>query len=486
MINKLKELLLKNKTIRQTIFKNIFWLTVGQIFTRIIRALLIIYAARVLGNEGFGIFNYALTIGAFLSIFSDFGINSVLIREISRDHEKENIYFGTVFIFKIFLLLITALFITFVGPLLVKIESIKELMKFISLLIIFDVLRDLITSYFRAKEKMEIEALIVGTTNLSILIFGIFTLQISPSPKSLTISYILSSGLGTLVGLLLNLKKLKKAFVSFKKEIILPLLKVAFPIGFNSTLGSIMAQSDILMLGYLKTVSDVGFYSASQRIVVLLYLLPSIIVGSLFPVISRFAKKNNHHARILIENGLALLILIALPITFGGIILGNEIVNFIFGEKYFLSGEIFKILIINVLFVFPGSLIGVYLLAYEKQKKIMLFSLSGGILNIFLNFFLISFYGMKGAALATLISQMFVNLTLWQVAKKTNYFQVLPYLKKIFLSLIIMILVCLTLKNAGISLILNIIISGTIYFLTLFGLKEPILKQIIEIIKTHK
>ena len=74
----LKKILLNNSSPRQTIIKNIFWLFSGQTIGRLLRALLLIYAARLLGAESWGAFSYALSIAAFLSIFADLGINGIM------------------------------------------------------------------------------------------------------------------------------------------------------------------------------------------------------------------------------------------------------------------------------------------------------------------------------------------------------------------------------------------------------------------------
>ncbi|MCL5004783.1 MAG: hypothetical protein M1170_02470, partial [Patescibacteria group bacterium] len=61
MLQKIKSFLFENKTTRQTIAKNTFWLFFGEISSRVLRAAIVIYAARVLGADGWGVFSYAIT-----------------------------------------------------------------------------------------------------------------------------------------------------------------------------------------------------------------------------------------------------------------------------------------------------------------------------------------------------------------------------------------------------------------------------------------
>ncbi|MEK7574274.1 MAG: oligosaccharide flippase family protein, partial [Patescibacteria group bacterium] len=65
MISKLKNFLFQNLTPRQTVAKNIFWLSLSQIGSRFFRAIIIIYAARVLGAAEYGIFAYVLAFAGF-------------------------------------------------------------------------------------------------------------------------------------------------------------------------------------------------------------------------------------------------------------------------------------------------------------------------------------------------------------------------------------------------------------------------------------
>ena len=85
MFLKIKNWLFSNQTISQTIAKNTFWLFSGQMIGRLLRAAIVIYAARVLGAASWGAFSYALGIAAFLTIFSDIGINALITKQTARD-----------------------------------------------------------------------------------------------------------------------------------------------------------------------------------------------------------------------------------------------------------------------------------------------------------------------------------------------------------------------------------------------------------------
>ncbi len=67
-MEKIRKFLFVNSSIKQTIIKNIVWLSGGVTISRILRSLVIIYAARILGTEGYGIFSYAISFAAILNV----------------------------------------------------------------------------------------------------------------------------------------------------------------------------------------------------------------------------------------------------------------------------------------------------------------------------------------------------------------------------------------------------------------------------------
>lgn len=476
---RVKEFLFQNRGIRQTIAKNMFWLTTGQIGSRLFRAIIIIYAARVLGVSGYGVFAYVLGLAGFFTIFADIGVGHILTREVSKKPEEASYYFATSFWIKVFLLFFTGGLIIFIAPHFSKIEAAKALLPLVALLTAFDGVRDLTIAFFRGKEKMQLEALVMGFTNITIAIFGFIILSVSPTPKSLTIAYVLSAGSGTLLGIAVLRNQFSKLLSSFRKNLLRPILSSAWPIALLGVLGAFMLHTDILMLGFFRTPGEVGLYSASQRIVQFLYMLPGILAISLFPALSRFIEHSDYEkAKTLMERGMGAIFLIALPITVGGVILGRNIIHFLYGSEYLAGVLAFQILIISPLIIFPGYLISNYVVAYDKQRKLAPFMALGSLGNIFLNILLIPTFGIVGSAIATTSALLIYNGSVWRLAKKINNFFTLRYLKKITIATIAMGLVTFTLNTIGFHVIINIALSALIYLGVLILLKERTLVEI--------
>jgi O-antigen/teichoic acid export membrane protein len=135
---------------------------------------------------------------------------------------------------------------------------------------------------------------------------------------------------------------------------------------------------------------------------------------------------------------------------------------------------------------FPGTIVGNYIFAYDQQKKLATTTLVGSITNVFMNALLIPFFGIIGAAIATVSAQSIYNALNWRLAKKINNFRILYHLKKIILSALIMGVFSYFLKQLNLHLIINILFSTIIYFITLSLLKEKIINEFKELIKINK
>lgn len=484
MIRKLRDLLFQNKNLKQTITKNIFWLFFGQIFSRLIRAIIVIYAARILGATEYGVFSYVLSLAAFFTIFSDIGINQIITKEVSRKPERGSHYFSTAFWIKILLFLATALLMIIILPHFAKIEGANLLIPLAALIVIFDGAREFCLSFFRAKEKMELEAIVMTITNFSITAFGFVALYLSKNSYSLTFSYMVATALGALVAISILNIEFRKIFKYFDSSLIKSIITAAWPITLVGILGAFMLNTDTLMLGWFRSAQEIGYYSAAMRIIQIIYTLPIVISSAIFSPLSQLIEKNEHEkAKILIEKGIALIFLIAMPISIGGLILGKPIIELVYGPEYIPALLTFQILSLTALTIFPTTLISNSILAYGQQKKMTKYIAVAAIGNLIFDLLLIPFYGIAGSAFATLLSQFISNNLSWKFLKNINNFKTLPYIKKIALSSIIMAIISFVLQKTGVNVIVNIAISSAIYFFILYLLKETIIWEIKSIIK---
>ncbi|MBU2101465.1 oligosaccharide flippase family protein, partial [Patescibacteria group bacterium] len=218
--SKLGKFLLDNTTTSQTIAKNTFWLSFGEITGRLLRVGLIFYAARVLGAAGYGVFSYMTSLAGILTIFADLGLSGILIREGAKSEELRKTYFATSLFIKLIIVTGSFVVIILVAPLITDIPLSRTLIYAVGLLIVFDSLRGFGNAIFRAEEQMQYEAGTSILTQIIIVAGGIYTLTFTPSPESLAISYATGSAVGLIIVSYLVRKYIRGVFKFFRKDLI--------------------------------------------------------------------------------------------------------------------------------------------------------------------------------------------------------------------------------------------------------------------------
>ncbi len=81
--------------------KNIVLKFVSEALIRSLAFLFVIVAARYLGDLDYGRYSLAYFFAGLLTIFSDLGLNTVLIRDVSRDHRLLGRYAGNILFIKL-------------------------------------------------------------------------------------------------------------------------------------------------------------------------------------------------------------------------------------------------------------------------------------------------------------------------------------------------------------------------------------------------
>ena len=252
---------------------------------------------------------------------------------------------------------------------------------------------------------------------------------------------------------------------------------------------SIYTNLDTVMLGFLKTDQDVGYYNAAVKIKSILLSLVTSLGNVLLPRMSYYAKQNlkkEFSETMLKALNFTVLLSVPLVIYFG--IFSKEAIAFLAGDGYI--GAVMAMQIITVA-VIPNGLTGVLgvqvLTALEKEKYVLYSVIVGAAVDFILNLSFIPQYGAAGAALATMIAEFLVLLVQLFVTKNLlrelrGGFRIQYYLILSILCGVISYMV----KLAGIKTVFGeLLVSATLFFciygIGLFITNDPI---VLEVLKT--
>ncbi len=403
------------------------------------------------------------------------GMGAIVTRESSKNPEFSKKYFSTAFCLKLILLGVGMLLLIFGAKYFTNIPEARALMPIVALILFFDSLRNFGFVISRAKEKMQLEALNEVLTNFLITILGLIFLCLIPTSQSLTIAYLYGVAIGFIVILLTIKDHFYSSLTNFDKNLVKPIINDSVPFAFASFLGAIMINTDLIMLGWMRSAEDVGFYSAAQKPIQVFYTIASLFAVSIFPALTKSLKDGLEGGKKILEKAVSMSLLIAIPLSFGGIILGDQIINLLFGAQYQFATLSFQILMLTILIIFPSIIVSNSILAHEKQKNFITFSLIGAVGNIFFNILLIPHFGIAGAPVSTVVTQLISNYFIWHKMQSTNPFSVWPNIQKIIIAAILMGMFTFLFKISGFTLLTNIPISVVIYFALLKIQKEKLL-----------
>jgi O-antigen/teichoic acid export membrane protein len=478
MLKKIKSFLFENKTGRQTVAKNTAWLSISNYGGRIIKAAIVIYGARILDTAGYGVFSYAITLAGFMSLFLDPGINSILTRDVARAGEEEKMgIFATTFVIKVTLVIFGSLLIIFFAPHFSTLPGALALLPIVALIISFDTFRGFFSALMDAEERMEWDAIAFLVTNAAIVIFGFWFLATSKTAVAFTWAYALGTGVGALLSFILVFKYLKRSISHFAVRYIKPIMQAAWPFAIIGALGVLLTNTDILIISWMKSASDVGIYSGVIRIIQMLYVIPGIIQTATLPAFSRMAKNDPVRFRAAFERTLGFVFLASIPLALGGIILGTQVMSLVFGSAYQAGGASLRILMLSMVFDFPASVIAAAVFAHNHQKGLIVSSTIAGVANVALDLFLIPRFGITGSAVATLIAQVLSNWYLWRMMNKINAFTILPRITKIIAASAVMAALTIGMYLIGVEVIVNVVISSAAYIGCLWVFQEPLVGE---------
>ncbi len=482
-MQKIKQFLFQNTSTKQTFAKNTFWLFFGEMIGRILKLAIVVFATRQLGVAGWGLFSYGLAFVSFFYLLGDLGINTFIIRELSKDAADSRKYLGMSFILKMGILVILFIISIIAGPHIGNIRLGLDLLTILSILYFSDCAREFALSVNRSLGKMEREAFSKILMNIIIMILGILLVIKSATPLSLAIAYAIGSGIATIYVMWAIRGEFRKIEWKFSREGLKTIYTFSWPIIIIG-LFSFIFNIDSIMLGQIKSATDVGLYSAAQRIVQFMSIIPAFIAMSIFPT---FSKNNTDDIKLItiFEKIMMLVFAIGIPMAIGGLLLSTKIMPFVFGHEYITGGLTLGILMISLLASFPNVILTNVIFSKNLQRTFIIATLMGVFVNIILNFLLIPPYGAIGAAISVTVTQMLIMTINWYKLKKIIPFSVIPKVGKILIASVVMTLFVLLAISLGLHIIVTIIAAMVIYFVSLLILKEPTLGEVLILVKKY-
>ena len=383
-----------------------------------------VWVARYLGPDRFGLLSYAQSFVGLFAAIATFGLDSIVVRELVKNESNRGKLVGTAFGLKLIggfvtiLVLAVAIFFT-------SNDAYTNLLVFIIASATIFQSFNVIDLYFQAKvlSKYVVFANIISLFFSSIVKIALIIFE---APLIAFAWAILFDSVVLAIGFAYFYFQNQLSFKEwkFEKDAAVSLLKDSWPLILSSVVVAVYMRIDQVMIKEMMDNKAVGQYAAAVRLSEAWYFIPMVVASSFFPAIVNAKKQSEeiYNARLQkLYNLMVLLAVgIALPMTF----LSDWIVSLLYGAQYSQAGGVLMVHIWAGVFVFLGVASGKWLMVENLQVYSTIYTTIGAIINVILNLFLIKYYGIAGAAWATLISYFFAAYLCLSFFKKTrsNFF----------------------------------------------------------------
>ncbi|PEG78457.1 flippase [Lactobacillus sp. UMNPBX18] len=440
------------------------------------------YVSRVLSVNGIGKYNFSKSIIGYFLLIAALGISTYGVREGTkyRDNiEKIDQFASEIFTINVFSAILAYILLFLCLLLFSKLHSYFICILIFSIQIGFSVIGiDWLFTIYEDFAYITIRSIIFQI--LSILLLFIFVRHSGDY-----LNYALITVFSAVGSNLLNFLKAKKdhkirIIFSFNwKKHIKPIL-----ILFAASIANIIyVNSDITILGLMKSNYVVGIYSISSSIY---NIIKNIFSAVLLVTIPRLAllygKKDLTEFRNLLRRLTNILALIILPATTGLILLSKQIILIFAGNHFVRSISSLRILSVAYIFsILAWILSDCVLIPAKREKFVMNSMIISAVVNILFNILFIPFLSENAAALSTVFAELIMLIVNYIYSKdliRDTLFSssLLNTFKTSILGCIGIIIICFIINalttSLWISLVLSILLSVIWYAFSQVVLKN--------------
>ena len=336
----------------------------------------------------------------------------------------------------------------------------------------------------------------VAVRGLLVKLFSVVLLFLLVKTKEDILWYGAYTVLGVLGGNIFNFIRLRKYLhrdvINVRALHPLRHLKPALHVFALNVVISIYLQLNNVLLGFMKDAEAVGYFTAATKIMMITMSISSSLGAVIMPRTSNLiAEGRMDEFRILIQKSYDFVLALAMPLTVGLIFTSPSVILLLSGKGFAPAVLTSQIVAFNILMVGLSGVMGIQVLyPLGKINIVILCTLIGAAVNVFLNVLLIPRYGHNGTAVAYMLAEVAVTVSMFLIGRKYIPIQFfkrrhLNYvLGSIVMALCLYFISLFGLANV-IMLIIMMVVGVIMYACVELILKDPIGVFFWETIKSH-
>ena len=385
-------------------FANTSWLLGERVLRMVVSLFVGIYVARYLGPERFGLLSYSLSFVMLFSSLSSFGLDDILVRELVQRPEQRNNLLGTVFWLKVCGTIVMGTAIALVLKFKAEDQQTYWMIAIITFGFLFQA-TNVVDFYFQSQVQSKFA---VRAQAIQLILTSLFKIYLVWNQAELiwfAFALMLDQVVVAVLFLLVYHWKIEWfPFLSFTWIQAKKLMIDAWPLIFAGMVVSVYMKIDQVMLKEMLDAKAVGVYAAAVKLCEAWYFVPTAVIASLFPAIITARKNSETLYEERVQKLYDLMVWVAVAVALPTTLFADWVILILYGADFQEAADVLKMYIWAGVFVSLGVASSKWLIAENLERYSFYSTLLGAILNIVCNFYLIPIYGIRGAALATLIS----------------------------------------------------------------------------------
>jgi len=246
----------------------------------------------------------------------------------------------------------------------------------------------------------------IRTVTIAVIIFLVFC-QI----KEVSL-FIALLGISNLISWTLLLKDIRNEFPkgggeTLQRKELKAILKATYPLALISVINFLYTKIDVVLISYFLTLEDISYYNVGYGVFTAAQLFFGFILTGGFSEVSSY-NRNMKAVKLFLIKYVKLITAISLSLAVILFIAGSVIINSVWGIRYSGSGEVLSLLAFALIPLSINNLTGIILNGLDMFKQNLAAISLGLAVNIILNIFLINSIGIKGAVIATIITEIVI------------------------------------------------------------------------------
>lgn len=401
----------------------------GKFIGFFVSSFFLIILAGNLGTTGMG---YYTTVTAFVAFFvnvADLGINTVMMRELAQNPDKRESITGDFLGFRIVLSVVIMALALPVAQLFPQYDSlIVTGVGVAALAQLFLLINQTFVSVLQV--SLQLDRAVMGeiVNRIVTLALVVVAARMTNTMEAFFYAVLWITVIAALVNMgitYLFARKLWPVVPRFNTKRWTPILRMVIPMGVFSFLGMVHFKSDTVILSLLKPAHDVGIYGYAYKIGEIMFSIPMMFIGIVYPQMSALFRDNKPEFLNLTQKSFTVLLFVTLPFIAGIYALAPHLTTLLSRQSVadgLLAGDVLRVLTLAMFAWFFGALYQHILLAGSSYTGLIRNLAIAVVVNVGFNFFLIPEYSYYAAAWTTVITEfVMLILTVLYVQKTTDF-----------------------------------------------------------------